>query len=156
MEFCEAGVGRTVFARLSEGEDLLDSVTKVAKRAHVSAGFFFLIGTVRKVNLGFFRGGKYETTEMVVPLEIVSCSGNVSIKEDKVFAHAHIVVSDDKGNAFGGHVMPGCLIGVTGELVLIEATGIRMSRRFDEKTKLSLLSVEKMYSRIRAKRSAST
>lgn len=156
MEFCEAGVGRTVVARLFEGEDLLDSVTKVAERAHVSAGFFFLIGTLKKANLGFFREGKYETTEMVVPLEVVSCSGNVSIKEDRVFAHAHIVVSDDEGNAFGGHVMPGCLIGVTGELVLIEATGIKMSRRLDEKTKLSLLSTEKTSSRIRVKRSAST
>jgi hypothetical protein len=89
-------------------------------------------------------------------LEIVSCLGNISIKEGKIFAHAHVVVSDEKANAYGGHVMPGCLIGVTGELVLFEATGIKLSRRFDEKTKLFLLSMEKLSSKIKAKGSAST
>lgn len=156
MELCESKIGRIVFARLFEGEDLLETVTKVAEHAGVSAGFFFLIGTLKKANLGFLREGKYETKEMVAPLEIVSCSGNVSIKEEKIFAHAHIVVSDEKGNAYGGHVMSRCLVGVTGELVLVEATGIRMSRIFDEKTKLFLLSVEKPSSKIREKRSAST
>lgn len=155
MESCEASIGRTVFARLSEGEDLLESVTKVAEKARISAGFFFLIGTLKKANLGFFREGKYETTEIEAPLEIVSCSGNVSFKEEKVFAHAHIVVSDEKAIAYGGHVLSGCLIGVTGELVLVEAMGIKLHRRFDEKTKLSLLLMEQMPENIRAKRSAS-
>jgi predicted DNA-binding protein with PD1-like motif len=148
----EAGVGRTVLARLSEGEDLLESVTKAAGRAGISAGFFFLIGTLKKANLGFFQEGRYETTEIDAPLEIVSCSGNISIKDEKVFAHAHIVVSDEKAIAYGGHVMSGCLIGVTGELVLVEATGIRMYRRLDEKTKLSLLSMEKIPTKIRTRR----
>ena len=156
MEVCEASVGRTVFARLTEGDDLLDSVSEAAKRAKVSAGFFVLIGTLKKANLGFFREGKYETTEIIAPLEIVSCLGNISIKAGKIFAHAHVVVSDEKANAYGGHVMPSCLIGVTGELVLFEATGIKLSRRFDEKTKLFLLSMEKLFSKINAKGSAST
>jgi hypothetical protein len=156
MEVFEASVGRTVFARLTEGDDLLDSVNEAAKRAKVSAGFFVLIGTLKKANLGFLREGKYETTEIIAPLEIVSCLGNISIKEGKIFAHAHVVVSDEKANAYGGHVMPGCLIGVTGELVLFEATGIKLSRRFDEKTKLFLLSMEKLSSKIKAKGSAST
>lgn len=156
MELCEASVGRTIFARLAEGEDLLDSATVVAKTAEVRAGFFFLIGTLKKANLGFFREGKYETTEMIAPLEIVSCLGNLSIKDEKVFAHAHLVVSDEKGNAYGGHAMPGCLIGVTGELILFETTGIKLSRRFDKKTKLFLLSMEKLSSKIRAKGSDSS
>ena len=149
MDVCESKIGRVVFARLSEGEDLLQSVTQIAEHANVSAGFFFLIGTLKKANLGFFRDGKYETRERDAPVEIVSCLGNISIKEEKAFAHAHIVVSDEKANAYGGHVMPKCLIGVTGELALIETTGFRLSRRFDEKTKLFLLSMEKTSSRTR-------
>ena len=155
MELYESKVGKVVFARLSGGEDLLESITQLADRAGVSAGFFFLIGTLEKANLGFFREGKYVTKEMVVPLEIASCSGNISIKEGKVFAHAHVVVSDERGNAFGGHVMPGCLVGITSELVLVEAKGINMLRRFDQKTKLFLLSVEKPRSKMKEKRSTS-
>jgi len=126
MEFTESKAGKLVFARLFEDEDLLDTITEAAEKSRVSAGFFFLIGTLKKAKLGFFREGRYETIEMNQPLEIVSCLGNISVRENKVFAHAHISVSDDKGRVFGGHVMPGCIIGAAGELVLMEATNIKL------------------------------
>lgn len=154
MEFAESKIGKTVFARFVENEDLLESITDVAKKAGISAGLFFLIGTLKKANLGFFREGKYETIEMDQPLEIVSCSGNVSVKENKVFAHAHIAVSDDKGGVFGGHVMPHCTIGETGELVLVEAKGLKLLRKFDEKIKLYVWSLGKPVSRAKKRRSA--
>jgi len=140
VKYSKAKAGKTIFARLLAGEDLLDTITQVAAKARVYAGFFSLIGTLRTAKLGFFHEGKYKTIEMQQPLEIVSCLGNVSVKEGKVFAHAHAAVSDEEGRVFGGHVMPGCIIGVTGELVLAEATGIRLLRKFDRRTKLSLLS----------------
>jgi len=143
MKFSKAKIGKTVLARLMENEDLLDSITRVAVEAKVSAGFFFLIGTLKTANLGFFRKDKYEAIEMKQPLEIVSCLGNISIKDGKVFAHAHAAVSDEEGKVFGGHVMPGCIIGVTGELVLVEAADTNLTREFDKKTKLSLLSFAK-------------
>lgn len=140
MDYAETRIGKSVFARLSENEDLLETVTQVAMKTGIRAGFFFLIGTLKSAKLGFFREGNYETVEMQQPLEIVSCLGNISVKEDRVFAHAHVTVSDEKGRAFGGHAMPGCIIGVTGELVLVETSGIQLSRKLDERTKLSLLS----------------
>jgi len=143
MEFAESKVGKLVFARFFEDEDLLDTITKVAEKAKVSAGVFFLIGTLKKAKMGFFCKGEYETIEMNQQLEIVSCLGNISVKENKIFAHAHISVSDDKGRVFGGHVMPGCIIAATGELVLMEAVDIRLPRKLEEKTKLYLWSLGK-------------
>src|SRR3972149_2804079 len=140
MEFAESKVGKIVFARFVEGEDLLETIKQVAENAKVSSGFFYLIGTLKKAKMGFYREGKYETIEMNQPLEIVSCLGNISLKDDKPFAHAHIAVSDEEGKVFGGHAMPGCIIGVTGELALVEAAGVKLFRKLDEKTKLSLLS----------------
>jgi len=155
MKYSKAKVGKSVVARLLEGEDLLDTVTQVAVEANVSAGFFSLIGTLKAAKLGFFHEGEYKTIEMHQPFEIVSCLGNVSLKEGKVFAHAHVLVSDEEGRVFGGHVMPGCIIGVTGELVLIEVAGIRLLREFDEKTKLSLLSFAKPAANSKKKRAVS-
>jgi len=140
MKYAELEIGKAAFARLSENEDLLEAVTQVAKKARIHAGFFILIGTLKSAKLGFFREGKYETIEMRRPVEIVSCLGNISMKKGKVFAHAHVAVSDEKGRAFGGHVMPGCIIGATGELVMVETSGVRLLRELDERTKLSLLS----------------
>ena len=152
MEMVEAKLGRMVFARLFEDEELLETITQVAQMATISAGFFFVIGTLKNANLGFFREGEYETTEKNQPLEIVSCLGNISLRENKIFAHAHIAVSDDKGNVFGGHVMPGCIIGVTGELTLVEGKDIDLVRKFDQRAKLYMWSLKKQAGQPRKKR----
>jgi predicted DNA-binding protein with PD1-like motif len=143
MELLESKLGRIVFARLSEGEDLLENITLTAEKSHITAGFFILIGTLKEANFGFYRRGKYETIKIRGPLEIVSCMGNISLKENKPFAHAHISASNEKGEVMGGHVMPGCTIAATGELVLIEAADARLLRKLDEKTQLFLWSMKK-------------
>jgi len=147
MKYAESGIEKAVFARLLEGEDLLEAITRVATKSEIHAGFFFLIGTLKSARLGFYRDGKYIPIEMLKLLEIVSCLGNVSMKDGKAFPHAHLAVSDDKGRVFGGHAMAGCIIGVTAELVLVEARGLKITRQFDRITKLSLLSFSKSTAR---------
>jgi hypothetical protein len=74
------------------------------------------------------------------PLEIVSCIGNIAVDEkDEVVIHAHIVVANEKGEAFGGHLMKNSYVGVTAELTIIESVGVNLQRIIDEKTKLKLL-----------------
>jgi len=140
MKLRESKLGKVVFARLYEDEDLLEVIASTSKQARISAGSFTLIGTLKKAKIGFYHEGNYEPIEIAKPLEIVSCIGNISLKEKAPIVHAHIVVSDKKGQAFGGHVLSGCLISVTGELMLVEAIGIKLEKRFDEKTKLNLWS----------------
>jgi predicted DNA-binding protein with PD1-like motif len=147
MKYAKSEVGKAVFARLLEDEDLLETITQVAAKSKIHAGFFILIGTLKSARLGFFRDGRYEPVEMRQPLEIVSCVGNISTKEGRVFPHGHLAVSDERGRVFGGHAMPGCIIGATGELVLVEALGVELARKLDEKTKLSLLSFSKSTAR---------
>jgi len=141
MRLLEAKTGKIVFARLFEGEDLLESVTQAVEKSGIRAGFFILIGTIKKAVMGFFHRGQYQSIELDGPFEIVSCMGNVSIKENKPFAHAHIAVSNRKGEVFGGHVLPGCIIDATGELVLVEATDVELQRELEEKTQLYLWSM---------------
>lgn len=143
MELVQSKLGRMVFARLNEGEDLLETINLAAKQSNVNTGVFTLIGTLKRALVGFYREGKYETIRIEGPLEIVSCMGNISLKENQPFAHAHIALSDEKGEVKGGHVMQGCTIGATGELVLIEAADLHLKRKLDEKTSLFLLSMEK-------------
>jgi len=133
--------GKLVFARLNEDEDVSEAVLQVAKRNNVSTGLFFLIGTLKRASLGFYRDGKYETRSIDEPLEIVSCMGNVSVRENEPFVHAHVAVSNEKGEVFGGHLMSGCVVAATVELVLIEAVNGKLRRKFDVKTQLHLWSL---------------
>ena len=140
MNIQEAEIGRIVFARLSENDDLLEAIEKVAEQTDVRSGLFFVIGTLKKANVGFYLKGEYQQITIAHPLEIVSCIGNISVKRKNVMVHAHITVSDGEGEAFGGHVLRGCTIAATAELSIIEVKGVKMKRRLDRKTGLYLWS----------------
>ena len=143
MKLVESKLGKIVIARLYEDEDLLETINQTAKQSNVNTGVFSLIGTLKRAAFEFYRARKYSVIRIGGPLEIVSCTGNISLKENQPFAHAHIALSDEKGNVKGGHVMTGCIVGATGELMLIEAVNLSLHRRYDEKTNLFLLAIEK-------------
>ena len=131
--------GRMCFSRILEGEDLAEAIKKRVEESDIKAGIFFLIGSLKKVVLGYYKEGQYKSIPLDGPLEIASCIGNIAVDEKgEVMIHAHVIVADKKGEAFGGHLMKGSHVGATAELVMIEAAGVKLQRIFDEKTKLKL------------------
>ena len=132
--------GKICFARILEGEDLAEAVKKRIEESNVRAGMFMLIGSLKDAVLGYYRDGKYDYVRLEGPLEIASCMGNVAIDEkgDTVI-HAHVVLSNEKCEAFGGHLAKGSHVGATAELVIIEGLNVNLVRSPDEKTRLNLL-----------------
>jgi predicted DNA-binding protein with PD1-like motif len=132
--------GRTCFFRLLEGEDIAEAIKERVEKSGVKAGFFILIGTLKNATVGFYKEGEYKYIRLDGPLEIASCMGNISVDEKgATVVHAHVVVSNEKGEAFGGHLMKDSPVGATAELVIIEVEGVKLQRILDEKTKLNLL-----------------
>jgi predicted DNA-binding protein with PD1-like motif len=136
-------VGRAVrigVFRLLENDDLIEAIKNKAIESNIKAGAFILIGSIKQAVLGYYKDGEYKNTLLEGPLEVASCMGNVALDEKgEVVVHAHVVVTNEKSEAFGGHLMKDSRVGATAELVIIEATEINMQRIFDEKTKLRLL-----------------
>jgi predicted DNA-binding protein with PD1-like motif len=136
----EGRLGKICFSRLSEGEDLAEAIQKRVEEHGIKAGIFILIGSLKGVTLGYYKEGEYKSIRLDGPLEIASCMGNISVDtKGETVIHPHIVIANERGEAFGGHLMKGSTVGATAELVLIEATGVNLKRAFDEKTKLNLL-----------------
>jgi len=132
--------GRIIVSRLLENDDLIDSIEEKARESNVRAGVFILIGSIKHAVLGYYRDGEYKNTRLEGPLEVVSCTGNIAVGEKgETVVHAHVVVTNEKCEAFGGHLMKDSLVGATAELVILEAGGLSLVRTFDEKTKLRLL-----------------
>jgi predicted DNA-binding protein with PD1-like motif len=139
VDVLKGQVGRMLFSRIIEGEDLTEAIRKRAEESEVKAGIFFLIGSLTQVVLGYYKEGQYKPVRLNGPLEIASCMGNIAVDEKgEVMIHAHLVVSNEKGQAFGGHLMKDSYVGATAELVIIEGLGVGLQRAFDEKTKLKL------------------
>ncbi len=133
-------VGRIFFDRIVEDEDLAEAIRKRVEQGGIKAGFFVVIGSLKKVVLGYYKGGKYENLNLAGPLEIASGMGNIALSQKgEVMIHTHLVVSNEKGEAFGGHLMSDSPVGATAELIIVEGLGVNLIRGLDEKTKLNLL-----------------
>jgi predicted DNA-binding protein with PD1-like motif len=79
----------------------------------------------------------YVTYKKEEPLEIVSCTGNVSLKDGQVAVHAHAVLADMDGRTAGGHVFSDTVI-YAGEMYIQELLGTPPERGYDETTGLPL------------------
>jgi predicted DNA-binding protein with PD1-like motif len=63
-------------------------------------------------------------TVLEEPLELITLSGTLSADG----AHLHASVADARGHVRGGHVMPGCIVRTTAEIVLAALPGWAFTR----------------------------
>ena len=133
--------GRNIIVRVKHDSDIINFVADVAKENEILAATFTAIGALKTAKLGFYDQKTHEYLENTLqsPQEIASCIGNISIKEDKVFVHAHAVLADEEGNTKAGHLLEGKVFAA--EVHLTELKGERVVRKFDPTTGLSLWSI---------------
>ncbi|MBU0502484.1 MAG: PPC domain-containing DNA-binding protein [bacterium] len=131
---------RSFIGRLKHNDDLLEALTNFCQEQKIKLGTFNLIGAVKGAKLGYYNQElqKYDgCVELNKKLEIASCSGNISLKDNKIMVHAHIVFADFEGKAFGGHLMPGTKI-FAAEFQIQEYVGAELKRGKDQETGLPL------------------
>ena len=136
----EVNKGRIFIGRLNHRSDLLLSLTEICKKENIQLGIFTLIGAVTRAHLGYYDqdSKKYtECVELIKKLEIISCTGNISLKDGEIFVHAHITLADHQGQCYGGHLLRGATI-FAAEYHIIELTGAVLERENDPETGLSL------------------
>ena len=133
--------GRVLITRLLPGEDILGSIEKIANENRIQSAHLNMIGAVSRVHLGYFDRelNAYKDFTVEEDLEIVSGIGNISKHDGKYIVHAHIVAADENGRCYGGHLLVGCQVSVTLELIITEIPELTRAR--DEKTGLNLLNV---------------
>ncbi len=133
--------GRTFIAKLNYESDLLEEINKICISENIKAGSISAIGAISSLKLGFFdqvtKEYLYTTYTYDEPMEIVSCSGNVSLKDGKPFCHLHLIASDRKGKCIGGHLTNGTAVYAC-EVIIQEYLGEDLIRDTDEQTKLTL------------------
>jgi len=142
MFFKKGKQDKVFVGKLTYGADILDELSVFCVDNSINSGWINLIGAVKCYNIGFYDQNSKEYKEIKSPeneagFEIASCSGNISIKENKPFVHLHAVFTDKDGKAFGGHVMKGTKI-FAAEFMLTSFEGKDFVRSHDEETGLFL------------------
>ncbi len=124
--------------RLFPGQDLKKELVSFCINNKIQAGFILTcVGSLKRATLRLADEKVVKDFEQ--QFEIVSLVGTLC--QDGV--HLHIPLSDEKGNTFGGHLMDGCFIYTTAEIVVGEMEDVIFSRRADAKTGFRELVVEK-------------
>jgi predicted DNA-binding protein with PD1-like motif len=104
---------RSFTFRLKPGQDLFDSIEEVVKENKIEAGCVLSsVGSLTHATLRLANRSYYNEYEG--HFEIVSMTGTVSIHG----SHIHVAISDGDGVTIGGHLVSGCKIYTTAEIVL--------------------------------------
>jgi predicted DNA-binding protein with PD1-like motif len=119
-----------IFAlRLMPKQDLRKQLELFTKQHGIRAGFILTtVGSLQRVSLRL--ADQKDSTTFDGKYEIVSLVGTLST--DGV--HLHISVSDSTGKTLGGHLVEGCEIYTTAEIVIAEARGLIFTREQDAQT----------------------
>lgn len=113
---------KTVCRRLHRGDDLLLSIRTLCEREKIDAAVVLsAVGCVSRAVLRDAGGVNLRSVDE--PCEIVSLNGTASRKR----CHLHLALSREDLSTIGGHMMPGCIVNTTCELVL----GVLEHMRFD-------------------------
>jgi len=128
---------QTFTFRLKAGQDLFDQIEAIVAEKDIEAGCVLsAVGslthaTLRLANREYF-------SEYDGHFEIVSMTGTVSVHG----SHLHISISDGDGKTIGGHLVSGCKIYTTAEMVLAIFDDVVYKREYAEDSGYEELTVK--------------
>jgi len=124
--------------RLTPGQDLMDGIESFVLQNQIEAGCILSgVGSLTQVVLRFANREEFNRYEGF--FEIVSITGTVSMHG----SHLHIAISDGDGATIGGHLVSGCKIYTTAEIVIIAFSNLVYERRLAEDSGYDELLVHK-------------
>lgn len=113
--------------RLAPFQDLRKSLDSLVSLNQIEAGCILsCAGSLRQAAIRF--ANNTDATILTDKFEIVSLSGTLS----KNGSHLHLAISDGTGKTIGGHLMEGCLIYTTAEIVIGILPELKFVREHDE------------------------
>jgi hypothetical protein len=118
----------TLAFRLHPHQDLCIELDKFAVDHNLEAACVLAaVGSLREANIRYANqpGGTKLTGKF---WEIVSLTGTFS----RHGSHYHLSISDGEGMTLGGHLLPGCLIYTTAEIVVGVLPGLSFKREHAE------------------------
>ncbi len=127
-----------IFAiRLKPDEDLKQSLKVFVEENNIEAGFIVTaVGSLKQASLRF--ANQDESQVFVEKFEIVSLVGMLSTHG----SHLHLCLSDKDGQTIGGHLVNGCIIYTTAEIVIGTSEHFIFLRKVDETTGYQELEIQ--------------
>lgn len=124
--------------RLKPGQDLKAGIDSMVKLHAIKAGWIVTcVGSLTDYHIRFanVENGAKDTGHF----EIVSLVGTLSVNG----SHIHISICDNTGKTIGGHLLDGCKIYTTAEIIIAASSEMEFKRKEDGTTPWKELSIVK-------------
>lgn len=128
------GETRIWMAVLESGEDVKESLLKMARQHSVENASFVALGAFEKATLGYFdwQEKKYRHIAVNEQVEVVTLAGDmVPDEKGSLSLHAHAVLGRSDGGTRGGHLIEG-LVRPTLEVTVTELPAHLTRRKHPE------------------------
>ena len=142
MNSLETKIGRVIVAKVMPNEDLIDAIISLVKKYNIKAGLINIIGAFKQFTLGYFNIEKkrYDFKTFDENVELISCMGNISFKEEEPVIHLHTTIGRNDYSTIGGHLSQPSIVSVTAEVYIYEIAQ-KLNRIHDPNFELSLLEI---------------
>ena len=130
------------YITLNKDEYVNESLLLIANNQNIKSGWINGLGAIYDIEVGYFdvEQKKYIRKRFSGDYELLSLSGNISIKEGCRFIHTHITFSDIEFNVWGGHLFD-AKIAAAGEF-LIDSCDFEIKRKYNTAIGLHLWCME--------------
>ena len=131
---------RYIMGSFPKDTDLIEGFTDICEKEKILLGRVEAIGAVQKACFGFYNQQRreYQYTEKNRTMEILKCSGNISLNNEKPMVHAHVILADENGDALGGHLAKGTIVFACEFIIQAFDNTASFKRDFDSTTGLRL------------------
>ena len=125
--------------RLKPGQDLNTAIQEFVNNQNIQAGWVITcVGSLTEYKLRFANQKNAHIGKDFV--EIISLSGTLSVNG----CHLHISISDNHGALTGGHLLEGCTIYTTAEIIMGESLDLVFNRENDGTTEWKELQIKRV------------
>lgn len=125
--------------RLKPGQDLKTEIQKLVNEQQIKAGWISTaVGSLTNYHIRFANQPNGSSNSG--HFEILSLAGTVSVNG----SHLHISISDSSGQTIGGHLLEGCTVYTTAEIVILSSDEFVFKREKDGTTEWEELQIEQL------------
>ena len=111
--------GQIFFVYIQKDEPVMETLTSICKNNEISNGQISGIGAVKEIEIGAYDldSKTYLRKQYIENHELISFQGNITLKDETPFIHAHITIGNHDLRTRGGHLFE-MKVAVVGEFII--------------------------------------
>ena len=131
--------GDTVLLRIDRGEEIIETVKRVAEKERIRLASVEALGAVDDFTVGVYdvAAKRYDSKTFTGAFEIVSLVGTITEKDGAFYQHLHMSAGNRDCEVFGGHLNR-AVVSATCEMVIRILPGA-VDRAPDPETGINLI-----------------